>query len=152
RQAVAQHRITVADLPPSYLHEILRDTRTAPDWEALRFLRLVVTGGEALAAEALKLWRDSPLRECRLVNAYGPTETTITSTTFDIGDAVDGAVPIGRPLPGETAFILDRDGQPVPVGVPGELHIGGAGVATGYLNQPELTAEKFIASPFDPGE
>jgi polyketide synthase PksN len=152
RNAVAQHGITVADLLPSYLNEVLLDTCATSDWDALRSLRLVITGGEPLSPETLSLWRTSPLRECRLVNAYGPTETTITSTTFDVADAIDGTVSIGRPLPGETAFILDRDGRPLPIGVPGELHIGGAGLATGYLNQPELTAEKFIASPFNHGE
>jgi polyketide synthase PksN len=149
QQTVAQHGITVADLPPPYLHEVLLD---ASGRDALRSLRLVITGGEALAPETLRLWRNSPLHECRLINAYGPTETTITSTTFEVTDAIDGTVPIGRPLPGERVFILDREGRPVPVGVPGELHIGGAGVATGYLNQPELTAGKFIANPFNPGD
>ncbi|HEY0838101.1 MAG TPA: amino acid adenylation domain-containing protein, partial [Azospirillum sp.] len=165
RAAVAAQGITVADVPPSYLHELLLDTRQAADWEALRTLRLAIVGGEALAPETLDLWRGGPLRGCRLVNAYGPTETTITSTVFEIGpDAPDvpgmnggrggegDGVPIGRPLPGESAYILDGYGQPVPVGVPGELHIGGAGVAIGYLNQPELTRERFIDSPFRPGE
>jgi len=152
RQAVDRHGVTVADLPPSYLHEVLLDTAMASSWDSLRSLRLVITGGEVLASETLRLWRGSPLRDCRLVNAYGPTETTITSVAFDIGGDVDGNIPIGRPLPGETAFILDSDGQPVPIGVPGELYIGGAGLATGYLNQPELTAGKFIASPLDARE
>ena len=147
--------VTVADLPPSYLHELLLDIRAASDRDALRTLRLVITGGEAIMPDTVRLWRDSPLRDRRLINAYGPTETTITSTAFEIGPQPcnserAGNVPIGRPLPGTSAFILDRYGHPAPVGVPGELHIGGAGVAIGYLNQPALSAEKFVTKPVHP--
>jgi polyketide synthase PksN len=156
RAKVAELGITVIDVPPSYLHELLLDTRQASDWAALSSLRLAITGGEALMPETLDLWRGGPLRACRLVNAYGPTETTITSTVFEIGMESSeagkaGGVPIGRPLPGESVYILDAYGQPVPVGIPGELHIGGVGLAIGYLNQPELTRQKFIDNPVDPG-
>jgi polyketide synthase PksN len=153
RNKVMELGITVADVPPSYLYELLLDTWTDAEWAALRPLRLVITGGEALTPETLSLWRGSPLRDCRLVNAYGPTETTITSTVFEIGAETPDIIniPIGRPLAGESAYILDVYGQPVPVGVPGELHIGGAGLAIGYLNQPELTRQKFIDNPVNPG-
>ncbi|MEE7625164.1 amino acid adenylation domain-containing protein [Methylobacter sp. Wu8] len=156
RNNVLELGISVADVPPSYLYELLLDTRTDAEWAALRPLRLVITGGEALTPETLSLWRSSPLRGCRLVNAYGPTETTITSTVFETGaktpeSAIAVNIPIGRPLAGESAYILDAYGQPVPVGVPGELHIGGAGLAIGYLNQPELTRQKFIDNPVNPG-
>ena len=89
----------------------------------------------------------------RLINAYGPTEATITATAFEIalrfaaGVAIQ-RIPIGRPLANREIYILDRYGNPVPVGVPGEIHIGGAGLARGYLNRPDLTAEKFIPNPF----
>jgi amino acid adenylation domain-containing protein len=156
RNNVLELGISVADVPPSYLYELLLDTRTDAEWVALRPLRLAITGGEALTPETLSLWRSSPVRGCRLVNAYGPTETTITSTVFEIGaetpeSAIAANIPIGRPLAGESAYILDAYGQPVPVGVPGELHIGGAGLAIGYLNQPELTRQKFIDNPVNPG-
>jgi amino acid adenylation domain-containing protein len=152
RSRVMDLGITVADVPPSYLYELLLDTQSEPEWAELRSLRLVITGGEALTPETLSLWRSSSLRDCRLVNAYGPTETTITSTVFEIGaETPEFNIPIGRPLAGESAYILDAYGQPVAVGIPGELHIGGAGLAIGYLNQPELTRQKFIDNPLSPG-
>jgi len=152
RSRVMKLGISVADVPPSYLYELLLDTRSDSEWAELRPLRLAITGGEALTPETLSLWRGSPLRDCRLVNAYGPTETTITSTVFEIGAETPGSnIPIGRSLAGESAYILDAYGQPVAVGVPGELHIGGAGLAIGYLNQPELTGQKFIDNPLSPG-
>ncbi|MEX0758906.1 MAG: alpha/beta fold hydrolase, partial [Tistlia sp.] len=154
RRKVAELALTVIDLPPGLLHELLLDTAQTSDWAALASLRLAIVGGEALSPETLSLWRDSPLGACRLVNAYGPTETTVTSLLYEAGDACRepgfaGPVPIGRPLPGESACVLDRYGQPVAVGVPGELHIGGAGLGLGYLNRPELTRERFVESPLD---
>ncbi len=157
RNNVAGLGLTVIDIPPSYLYELLLDTQSEPEWDQLRSLTRVITGGEALTPETVDLWRNSRMRDCRLINAYGPTETTITSTVFDIDpqtpeQSLTDNIPIGRPLPGESVYILDDYGQPVPVGVFGELHIGGAGLAVGYLNQPELTTEKFIDNPFKQGE
>jgi len=155
REKVLQYGLSVVDIPPSYLHELLLESSQNFDVQFLSTLRLVITGGEALTAQTTKLWRSSVFSGIRLVNAYGPTETTITSTVFDVSDSgsvtyVNQTVPIGRPLPGETVYILDKQGCLVPTGVAGELHIGGAGVALGYLNQPELTQEKFIDNPFRP--
>jgi amino acid adenylation domain-containing protein len=153
---VARLSLTVLDLPPSYLHELLSDVHAKE--HAFASVRLVIVGGEALTPETLRLWRKGPMRHCRLLNAYGPTETTITSAVHEIEPAhaasvdVAGPLPIGRPLPGERAYILDPDGQPVPFGVPGDLHIGGAGLAIGYLNLPELTRQAFIDNPARPGE
>ncbi|WP_141554388.1 AMP-binding protein, partial [Xenorhabdus kozodoii] len=88
----------------------------------------------------------------RWINSYGPTETTVIATTLKLDNQnlppFDGAIPIGYPLPNTHIYILDTHGQPVPIGVGGEIHIGGAGVARGYLNQPDLTAEKFVTDPF----
>lgn len=156
RRKVLELGISVVDVPPTYLYELLLDTQTDLEWAALRSLRLVITGGEALTSETLSLWHRSPVCGCRLVNAYGPTETTITSTVFEFGaktseSAIATNIPIGRPLAGESAYILDAYSQPVPVGVSGELHIGGLGLAIGYLNQPELTRQKFIDNPVIPG-
>ncbi|MCX7362310.1 MAG: AMP-binding protein, partial [Alphaproteobacteria bacterium] len=148
RGEVAVLGLTAIDVSPSYLHELLLDTERADGWMAFDPLRIVTIGGEALMPETLALWRASPLSgRCRLVNAYGPTETTVTSLMCDLAEEVS----IGKPLPGERAHVLDTYGQLCPVGVVGELHIGGAGLALGYLDQPELTRQKFIDDPLTPG-
>lgn len=152
RNKVRESQISVIDVPPSYLHELLLDTDGQPAWDALASVRLTITGGDVLLPETVHQWHGSPMASGRLINAYGPTEATITSTVYEIeADSSLGAVPIGRPLPGESVYILDARGKPVPIGVPGELHIGGAGLAIGYLNQPELTRKKFIENPLHPG-
>ena len=117
-------------------------------------LRLVIVGGDVILPEYVALWQQSPMSFVRLVNAYGPTETTITATLFEIPPQLSQdtnlkKIPIGRPLRNRNVYILDTQLQPVPIGVPGELYIGGAGLAKGYLNQSELTQEKFIPNPFE---
>jgi len=117
--------------------------------EAAGSTKVFVIGGENLVAESLVLWRKfAP--STRLINEYGPTETVVGCCTYEVGanDPVTGSVPIGRPIANTQLYILDRYMNPVPVGVIGELYIGGAGVARGYLNRPELTRERFIADPF----
>jgi acyl carrier protein len=86
----------------------------------------------------------------RLLHVYGPTETTTFATWYEVKEVPEGAltVPIGIPIANTQAYILDRDLQPVPIGIPGELYISGDGLGRGYLNRPELTAEKFISDPF----
>ncbi|MCB0178339.1 MAG: amino acid adenylation domain-containing protein [Anaerolineae bacterium] len=105
----------------------------------------VMCGGEALPRELA----NQILERCdTLWNMYGPTETTIWSTVYQLQPGETGGVSIGRPIGNTQCYILDSYLQPVPIGVPGELHIGGDGLARGYLNRPELTAEKFIHDPF----
>jgi amino acid adenylation domain-containing protein len=104
----------------------------------------VLSGGEALPRQLAQQLRQ---RGAALWNLYGPTETTIWSTTYRVDDS-EQAVLIGRPIANTQLYILDRFLQPVPVGVAGELYIGGFGVARGYLNRPELTAQKFIPNPY----
>lgn len=107
----------------------------------------ILCGGEALSSDLAK----QLISRCgSLWNMYGPTETTIWSTVCRIND-VAGAIPIGRPVDNTQVYIVDERLQPVPVGIPGEMLIGGDGLAVGYLNQPELTNEKFIPNPFAPG-
>ncbi|HEY3323839.1 MAG TPA: amino acid adenylation domain-containing protein [Planctomycetota bacterium] len=114
-------------------------------WAGSPNLRALV-GGEALSSElALQLAE----RTAACWNVYGPTETTIWSTAAKLKRG-DKQVTIGRPLDNTQIYLLDRQRQPVPIGVPGELYIAGAGVAKGYLNRPELTAERFVVNPFDP--
>lgn len=116
--------------------------------------RALIVGGEALFSERLSRWRNaSP--QTRIINEYGPTETVVGCCVYEVAGADStGPVPIGRPIANTTLYVLDDQFGPVPVGVPGELYIGGAGVARGYVNKPELTAEKFIPDPFSrkPGE
>jgi len=136
--------VTVADLPPVLLHELLRSWEQGNADLSILPLRLLIVGGEALAPEVVDLWSRSALADCRLINAYGPTEATITALTHSVKpNSRDHSVPIGRPLPGMEIYILDRDGNLVPDGVVGELHLGGARLATGYHERPELTAAKF---------
>lgn len=112
-------------------------------------LRGVVIGGEVCPASLAKAWQGGGRR---VFNVYGPTETTIACIGFDLSDG-DGDTdpPIGRPMTNRRAYLVDENFIPVPVGVPGEILLGGAGVAEGYLNRPELTAEKFVDDPFEPG-
>src|SRR5581483_5129626 len=112
-------------------------------WEGTPALR-ILCGGEALPRELAAQLLD---RCGALWNMYGPTETTIWSTIAKI-ESADDVIPIGRPIANTQTYVLDARLQPVPIGVPGELYIGGDGLARGYLNQPELTAQKFIPNPF----
>ena len=112
-------------------------------------LRYLMTGGERCdpSAFARVLCEGKPEH---LIHCYGPTETTTFATTWEVNDVPDGAqtLPIGKPIANTRIYILDAHGEPVPVGVSGEIFIGGSGVANGYLNRPELTAERFLPDPF----
>lgn len=118
--------------------------------EALASLNHMMVGGEAFPPELAKDLH-SLLKGGRLTNMYGPTETTIWSTTFDINDQRD-PVPIGRPIANTQIYLLDPALKPVPMGVPGEIWIGGDGVVRGYLGQPKLTEERFLKDPFQSGD
>jgi amino acid adenylation domain-containing protein/thioester reductase-like protein len=143
--------ITVLDLPTAFWHLLVTDMQrlnlTLPN-----SIRLVVIGGEAASAEHLATWQQlAP--QVRLVNSYGPTETTIVATTCELSPqriAPGNIVPIGKPIARGQTYVLDTALQPLPIGVPGELYIGGAGLARGYLHQPEQTAKAFIPHPFSP--
>ena len=119
--------------------------------QVLPHLRYLIVGGDVLDPATIG-W---VLRECKpqhLLNGYGPTETTTFATVYEITDVPEGrSIPIGRPITQTQVYILDAQRQLVPSGTVGEIHIGGAGVALGYLNRPELTAERFIESPFVAG-
>ncbi|MDY7007237.1 MAG: amino acid adenylation domain-containing protein [Cyanobacteriota bacterium] len=122
----------------------------ASQCQTLPQLREIVTAGEQLqmTPDLIELMKRLP--NCRLQNQYGPSESHVVSAYTLQGDAVNWPAlpPIGRPIANNQLYILDRNLEPVPIGVPGELYIGGVGVANGYLNRPELTAEKFISNPF----
>jgi hypothetical protein len=112
---------------------------------ALGALHVMMVGGEAFPPALAAQLRAAGVG--RILNMYGPTETTIWSALHEVGEERD-AIPIGRPIANTTLYVLDAQRRPVPPGVVGELYIGGAGVVRGYLGRPELTAERFVADPF----
>ncbi|MFC7896902.1 amino acid adenylation domain-containing protein [Streptomyces sp. NPDC057381] len=131
--------VTVTDLPPTILAEL--DADAFPD------LRALFVGLEPYPGDLVNRW-NIPGREFH--NAYGPTEATVACIDHLVPGVLDGPPPIGLPLPGYRAYVVDGRGDLAPDGVPGELYIGGTGVARGYLNRPGLTAEKFLPDPFGP--
>jgi amino acid adenylation domain-containing protein/non-ribosomal peptide synthase protein (TIGR01720 family) len=134
-QLIRELAITIVTLPPSALSILPADAFPA--------LRTVVSAGESCSAHIVACW--APGR--RFINAYGPTEATVCATLGEC--TADGLRPsIGRPIANVQLYLLDQHLQPVPIGVPGELYIGGVGLARGYLNHPELTAERFVPNPF----
>jgi amino acid adenylation domain-containing protein len=144
---IARREITVVNVPPAYWQEwVLAEARSKTPIPNPQ-LRLVILGGDIVHPRSLALWQQTGLARARLINAYGPTEAVITATAYDIPPDVDpsglGRVPIGRPLAGRRAYILEPGGEPAPAGVPGELCLGGVSLALGYHGQPELTAQKF---------
>jgi amino acid adenylation domain-containing protein len=113
------------------------------DIEIFRTLRNLLVGGDVLSPHRInRVKRKFP--HLTVINGYGPTENTTFSTTFRIDKEYDRGIPIGKPIANSTAYIFDKAGHPVPIGVYGELVVGGDGVSRGYLNNPELTAEKFL--------
>ena len=139
-QFLQDNAISHATFPPSLLAVL-------PDAE-LPALQTIICAGESCSLDVVKRWASGR----RFFNAYGPTEATVWSSFAEIGDRKKP--PIGRPIANTQLYILDENLQPVPVGIPGELYIGGAGLARGYINRPELTAQRFIPHPFSekPGE
>jgi amino acid adenylation domain-containing protein/thioester reductase-like protein len=148
---IERRHATVLDLTPAYWHQLL--ALTGPADERLRSVRLMITGGEPADPEVCRTaLRAAPW--ARLLNAYGLTETTITSALFDVGAglrAADqpeaGPVPVGRPVGRARITVVDEELNPVPAGAAGEICIGGPPVARGYLGRPALTAERFVPDP-----
>jgi amino acid adenylation domain-containing protein len=149
-ELLARERVTVLNQTPSAFRQLIQaEERVVKPVELA--LRFVIFGGEALEMQSLKPWFDRHGdQQPQLVNMYGITETTVhvTYRPLNAEDLSLGSV-IGAPIPDLQIYILDAQRQPAPIGVPGEIYVGGAGVARGYLNRPGLTAEKFIPNPFD---
>jgi amino acid adenylation domain-containing protein/non-ribosomal peptide synthase protein (TIGR01720 family) len=147
-----EEKFTLLKLTPAHLEPLAAEL--AKRSAAAGGLRRLVIGGEALHSEQLSWWSEHDA-ETQVVNEYGPTETVVGCCVYEraAGELVAGAVPIGRPIANTRIFILDHQLQPAPVGVSGELYIGGEGLARGYHGRPELTAEKFIPDTFsgEPG-
>lgn len=137
---LADHRITLSFIPTPMAEALLDET-----WPPATSLRAILTGGDRL-----RRWPGQRL-PCPLYNHYGPTESTVVATAALVPPESDGyaAPAIGRPIANTEVYVLDAHRQPVPIGVPGELHLGGAGLADGYHGRSELTAEKFVPGLFD---
>ncbi|MEV8097872.1 amino acid adenylation domain-containing protein [Kitasatospora sp. NPDC085879] len=143
-RTAAAHRVTILQFVPS----VLRDIAEQPNLADCDALRLVLSAGEPLPAELARQVEKRTGAE--VFNTYGPTECAIDATAHRYRAAEDTGpvVPIGRPLDNAEAHVLDGDGRPAPDGAPGELHLGGAGLARGYLGRPDLTADRFVPDPF----
>jgi non-ribosomal peptide synthetase component F len=139
RDWLVSNAITISFLPTPLAESVL-----LLDWPSDVALRTLLTGGDKLHNYPL------PKVPFELVNNYGPTENTVVTTSGSIPakERTDMAPPIGRPIANTQVYLLDNQLQPVPIGVPGELYIGGDGLARGYLNRPDLTALAFIPNPF----
>jgi amino acid adenylation domain-containing protein len=147
REVIRRHGVTAMWLTPSVFNLVVEE-----DPESLAPLRQLDLGGEALSvphtARAAEV-----LPGTEIFNGYGPTECAVSATAYRVQRPVDPAaasIPIGTPIANTTAYVLDRHLSPVPIGVPGELYLGGPGVARGYVNRPQETAARFIADPFAP--
>ncbi|MCA9184440.1 MAG: amino acid adenylation domain-containing protein [Planctomycetales bacterium] len=152
-ELISRERVTVLNQTPSAFRQLIQADASIEPCLPLS-LRYVVFGGEALEMQSLRPWfqRRGDQRP-QLINMYGITETTVhvTYRPLSLRDVQSGSV-IGVPIPDLSVFILNQHGNLVPVGVPGELHVGGMGLARGYLNRDSLTAERFIPHPFHPGD
>ncbi|MFY0566288.1 myxochelin non-ribosomal peptide synthetase MxcG [Archangium lansingense] len=152
--ACAEHGITVLDLPTAFWHELAYSISTG----AARLpssLRIVIIGGEAALPERVARWRSAVGPEVQLLNTYGPTEATVVATVATLSGAgavpAGDEVPIGRPLPGVSAVVLDPHGRLAAPGAEGELYLLGGGLARGYLGRPELDAARFVSLESLPG-
>lgn len=135
---INKHRITVATIPPAYLQLV--------PIEELKGMETLVSAGESISLELAK----EVSKSFNYVNAYGPTETSVCASLYN--EKLEKLVPIGAPINNTQIYILNKQNMLVPTGVIGELCVGGAGLARGYLNKPELTEEKFIQNPFNSKE
>ena len=152
---LSEKKVTVLNQTPSAFRQLIRAEESSISRDGLE-LRIVIFGGEALDFRTLRPWFDRHGdQHPRLVNMYGITETTVhvtyrPITAADLSGSTDSL--IGLQIPDLEVYVLDQNQNPVPIGVPGELYVGGAGVGRGYLNRPDLTAERFIPNPFRPGQ
>ncbi|UKO99561.1 non-ribosomal peptide synthetase [Nostoc sp. UHCC 0870] len=152
-ELIAQQKITVVNIPTAFWYELVNDLNLSPQ-PLPNSLRLVMVGGEKVAQTAYQTWVKLFGEQVQWLNGYGSMETTLTATVYSPESATMSInqkteIPIGKPIANTQIYILDHLLQPLPIGVPGEIYIGGIGVAQGYGNHPELTTKKFIPNPFE---
>ena len=152
--AISLHKVTTMHFVPSMLNVFLDFVANQGDVGKLRTLKQVFASGEALTTQQVNKFNTllNAAHRTNIFNLYGPTEAAIDVSYFDCPSGTkQRVIPIGKPIDNIHLYILDKHGNIQPIGIPGELHIAGVGLARGYLNNPELTAQKFIADPFSSG-
>ncbi len=152
---VETHRVTVVSVPSAYWHEWVEALAAQRDVKFPACVRLVIASMDKVRPDLFAIWRSKIPPTVRWLNIYGPSEACVAATVYepDLASRENFAsVPIGRPLANAQVYILDQDRNPLPVGLPGEIYVGGRGVAFGYINRPEETAERFLKNPFVRGE
>ncbi|MCC0178324.1 amino acid adenylation domain-containing protein [Waterburya agarophytonicola K14] len=154
-ELIKRHGVTIVDHVPSFWRNFWGILNQQEDSKRKALLdnqvRLVAAGGEQVTPEIYQCWRETFKSDVQLANIYGQTEGTGVVTVYQIPEQIDQqfkSLPVGSPIPNMRVYLLDEHLQPVPIGVAAEIHISGAGVAQGYLNRPELTAEKFVPNPY----
>ncbi|MDJ0635031.1 MAG: amino acid adenylation domain-containing protein [Xenococcaceae cyanobacterium MO_188.B29] len=150
-QLMCDEEIDSAEFVPAVLKNLVQYLER--EQQNLHFIKLLVVGSDILYVREFEQFRRVCGEKTRLINSYGVTEATIDSTYFEsttLELSSEGAIPIGRPFGNTQIYILDNQLQPVAIGAPGELHLGGLGLSRGYLNRPDLTEQKFISNPFAP--
>ena len=146
---------TCLHLTAAHWHSLVAEWSQSPELalQCLERVRLINVTGDALSNLKMMQWDALKPKHTRLVNTYGPTEATVSCTAEYVSHSpATNIVPIGRPLPNTRSYILDEQRRPVPIGVAGELYIAGVQVTRGYLNRPDLTAERFLPDPYTPSD
>ncbi|WP_261376908.1 non-ribosomal peptide synthetase [Flavobacterium anhuiense] len=146
KKLIIKYKVTTMWMTASWFHQVVED-----DFSIFGPLNYLIVGGDVVLFNYTNKLREL-YPKLKIINGYGPTENTTFSTTYSIDKVTDKNLPIGKPINNRVAYILNASLDLVPIGVVGELCVGGAGVARGYLNREELTAEKFIANPFVAGD
>lgn len=150
RQTIADQRITLLNCAPSMFY-LLVENGTAATFQKLRSLRTLFLGGEAISASRLRDWVESPDCFTAVVNVYGVAECSDVSSFYRLNDFkryAETSVPVGKPIQNSQVYILDEDLEPMPFGEAGEICLAGDGIGRGYINDPDLTAAKFVRNPF----
>ena len=146
KAVIRRHQVSVMNLPTAFWHSVVHESFPES-------LSRVIIGGEKAEIDKYQIWRRTN-PTVRVTNTYGPTEATVITLLYPLPDILpaDRQIPLGKPLANTQVAILDADLKPLPIGIPGELYIAGAGLARGYLNAPELDAQKFIPNPWLAGD
>jgi amino acid adenylation domain-containing protein len=148
-RTIERHEVTTVELPTAYWREWMRELSMS-GVRAPRCLDLVITGDERITADVFREWKE---HDVSLLHVYGVTECAVNSMVYEVpaefGEGVNpGAIPIGKPIANIEAYLLDSGLEPTPLRIPGEIYLGGVGVGRGYLKRPEMTAERYVPSPF----